>query len=164
MTVTMKLPRRAGPAPCTTPTNPHTQLDQNAPPAMQEALARYMFGFECVVERPSVISVPGARAMWLDESCRAAAADLGAFMLEREFAHLHPPYDGSLHLSLPPELSRHAVEQGWAELHPMARRGMIPPTIVMVFGPRDEAELEVVKELVAASFRFAHGGEEGPQP
>ncbi len=149
------LPRRAGLKPRTTPTNPHTQLDQNAPVSLQRALAAYMFGLRCVEERPSAISVPGARAMWLSESCPIGPAS--AFMIGREFAHLHPTYDGSLHLSLPPELVEHAIEQGWAELHPVARRGMIPPTIVMVYGPRDEAELQIVERLVEASFAFAHG-------
>lgn len=152
---TGELPRRAGPKPRTTPTNPHTQLDQNAPPAMQAAIAAYMFERPCVEERPSIISVPGARAMWIHESC--AVGDRTAFLMGREHAHLHPPEDGSLHVALPPALAEEAIAKGWAELHPVARRGLIPPTIVMLFGPRDDAELEVVKQLVDASFRFAHG-------
>ncbi|MCC6621733.1 MAG: phospholipase [Deltaproteobacteria bacterium] len=154
MDVEPELPRRAGPKPRTTPSNPHTQLDQIAPPAMQAAIAAHMFGRPCVEERPSVVSVPGARAMWIAEAC--VVGDRVAFLMGREHAHLHPPSDGSLHLALPPALAEEAIAKGWAELHPVARRGLIPPTIVMVFGPRDEAELEVVKQLVDASFRFAH--------
>jgi hypothetical protein len=114
-----------------------------------------MFSQPCVMERPSRISVPGARAMVLDEGC--AAGEATAFMIGREFAHLHPQSDGSLHMALPLELVHEAIEAGWAEHHPVALRGMIPMTIVMVYGPRDEAELEVIKRLVQASLAFARG-------
>ena len=48
----------------------------------------------------SMVSVPGARAFVLGE---AAGRPPEAFMVGGEFAHLHPDYDGSLHLILPPE-------------------------------------------------------------
>ena len=35
--------------------------------------------------------------------------------------------------------------------------GLIPPTAMMVYGPRDEAELEVVWDLLRASHAFATG-------
>jgi phospholipase/carboxylesterase len=50
------------------------------------------------------------------------------------------------------------MEAGWAELHPVARRGLIPPTTVMVYAPRDRDELEVVFQLIVASYLFAGGG------
>jgi hypothetical protein len=149
-----ELPQRAGPRPRATPTNPHTQLDQNAPPALQQALAARIFGLSCVEERRSAISVPGARALWLREECNGHGA---AFMIGREFAHLHPPSDGSLHAALPPEWVDAAIAAGWAELHPLAARGLIPKNIVMIYGPRDDHELAVVTRLVEASWSFAHG-------
>ncbi|MEM8709074.1 MAG: luciferase family protein [Actinomycetota bacterium] len=148
------LPVRPGPRPATTPTNPHTQLDQLAPAEFQQAVAEHMFELPCVVETESQISVPGARAMWLADGC--AAGPDHAFMIGREFCHLHPEYDGSLHLNLPLDLAAHAIEQGWAENHPMAARGIIPRNVVMVYGPRDDDELEIVKALVTASHGFAH--------
>ncbi|MEM8608289.1 MAG: luciferase family protein [Myxococcota bacterium] len=147
-------PARTGPRPRTTPTNPHTQLDQNAPIELQHQVAEFMFGLACVNEVPSRISVPGARAMWLSETCDAGPPN--AFMIGREFCHLHPSVDGSLHLNLPDDLLDVAVDKGWAEVHPLARRGVVPRNVVMVYGPRDEAELEVVKALIAGSHAFAH--------
>lgn len=149
-----QFPDRSGPRPRTTPTNPHTQLEQNAPLPLQEQVAEFMFGLSCVDEIPSRISVPGARAMWLRDSCAAGPAH--AFMIGREFCHLHPVSDGSLHLNLPEDVVQVAIDKGWAERHPLADRGLIPGNVVMVYGPRDEAELEVVKALIAASHRFAH--------
>ena len=76
-------------------------------------------------------------------------------MIEREFAHLHPPGDGSLHMALPPDIVETVVENGWAEYHPLAGRHGLPRNIVMVYGPRDEDELEIVAALVRASHDHA---------
>jgi hypothetical protein len=98
------LPPRPGPRPRTTPTNPHTQLDQQpAGTAIRDALAERLFSLPDVEERPTMISVPGARALWLRDDVPAGPPE--AFMVEREFAHLHPGPDQSLHATLPPELA-----------------------------------------------------------
>lgn len=116
---------------------------------MYDALAGRLFALPSVVEQPSRISVPGARALVVDPSKRVGPAD--AFMIGREFAHLHPSSDGSLHVALPPELVEEVLDCGWAETHPVARRGLIPTNVVMIFGPRDDEELDVVMKLVEAS-------------
>jgi Family of unknown function (DUF5519) len=152
--VTGGLPTRAGPRPTTTPTNPHTQLDQQpADPRVIEELARRAFALPGVVEAPSRISVPGARALVLAPGEPAGPPE--AFLIEREFAHLHPDPDRSLHAMLPLETATEAVEAGWAEPHPVALRGLIPPTAVMLYAPRDAAELDVIERLVRASHAFA---------
>ena len=51
-----------------------------------------------------------------------------------------------------------AVAAGWAEPHRVASRGLIPPTAVMLYAPRDVAELEVIEALVRASRAFARPG------
>lgn len=145
-------PHRSGPPPTTTPTNPHQQLDQTAPPALQERLWQRVHELEQVVLGPSGISVPGTRALHLDDD---VAVTPGTTMIGREFAHLHPRSDGSLHLVLPEGVAPDVVAAGWAELHPIARRGLIPPTTVMVYGPRDDDELEVVWRCVRAAHRHA---------
>ena len=78
-------------------------------------------------------------------------------MIGREFAHIHPMPDGSLHAALPPEVAEEAVEKGWAEQHPVARLGYIPENVVMIYAPRDEPELEIVLKLVEESRRYAGG-------
>ena len=108
-----------------------------------------------VEERPSAISVPGARAIWLSE--RVPAGPREGFMIGREFAHIHPMPDGSLHAALPPEVAEEAVEKGWAEQHPVARMGYIPENVAMIYAPRDEQELEIVVGLLEESRRYATG-------
>jgi phospholipase/carboxylesterase len=147
--------QRAGPRPRTTPTNPHTQLDQNAPPHLQEKVFELARSLTGVVTGPSAISVPGARAFCLPDCSHAAR---NAFLIEREFAHIHPPRDGSLHMTLPPAIVEAVIGNGWAELHPLAGRHGLPGNIVLVYGPRDEEELAVVGDLVRASHAFAAKG------
>jgi hypothetical protein len=148
------LPKRVGDRPRTTPTNPHTQLDQQPGDLrVVEELARRAFALPGVREEPSRISVPGARALVLAPDEPTGPRE--AFLIDREFAHLHPAPDHSLHAMLPPEIVAEAVAAGWAELHPVARRGLIPRTAVMLYAPRDEAELEVVEGLLRASHAFA---------
>lgn len=149
------LPARAGPPPRTNPTMPHQQLDQNAPAPLQEQLLALVRGLAGVSVRPSLVSVPGARAFVLDDALETGPPE--AFMAGREFAHLHPEYDGSLHLALPPGFVGEVEAGGWGELHPAARMGLVPRTAVMVYGPRDEAELGVVWAILRASYAFARG-------
>ena len=144
---------RQGPRPRTTSTNPHVQLEQNALGEQWSELARRAFNLPGVEERPSLVSVPGARALWLRDDVPVGPSE--AFMAGREFAHLHPLPEGSLHLALPPDLAREAIAKGWAEQHPMARMGYLPSTIVMVYGPRDADELEIVWALVKGSHGYA---------
>lgn len=142
----LSLPRRAGDRPQTAGPRPHAQISQNAPAQLQEALAERALALPSVTEAESLVSVPGARAFVLDEE--AASGPPEAFQAEREFAHLHPPGDGSLHLTLPAEVAREAYEKGWGEPHPVSGTPLI-------FGPRDEQELEVVWRLLRASYEFA---------
>jgi hypothetical protein len=142
------LPRRDGPPPETIGPRPHAQVSQTSPPALHRELAARALGLPGVSAAASLVSVPGALAFVLDE--RSAGGPPEAFQAGREFAHLHPEEDGSLHMTLPPEIAQEAYEQGWGEPHP---RSGTP----LIFAPRDEAELEIVWELLRASHAFASG-------
>ena len=58
--------RRDGVRPTTTPTNPHTQLTQNAPPALQERVFEFARALGEVVVGRSAVSVPGAGVSFSD--------------------------------------------------------------------------------------------------
>jgi hypothetical protein len=146
--------RRLGAKPRTTSTNPHTQLDQNAPVDLQEAVFAHVSSLPGVRVGASHVSVPGARAFHLDGATNSKS---DAFMVEREFAHLHPASDGSLHVALPPEHVELAISNGWAEYHPLAGRYGLPANIVMIYGPRDDDEFATVTELLDLSYRYASG-------
>jgi hypothetical protein len=155
--MTQVLPRRSGPRPRTHKGLPHQQLDQQpGDDTIRVQLAERLVALEGVAEAPSGISVPGARAMVLHE---ATTGPPDAFLVSREFAHLHPSPDQSLHITLPEPRAREAIRAGWAEFHPLVEDGRLPPTVVMVYAPRDEAELAVVSSLVCESYQFARGRE-----
>ena len=73
-----------------------------------------------------------------------------------EFAHLHPSYDGSLHLVLPPELAADVSAKGWGRPHMWAGT-RLSPGFMLVHGPRDADELTTVRAIVAASHTYASG-------
>jgi hypothetical protein len=83
------MPERAGPRPEVIGPAPHAQRSQNAPAALQQELLRRARELPGVREADSEVSVPGARAFVLDEA--TALGPNEAFMVGREFAHLHPP-------------------------------------------------------------------------
>jgi Family of unknown function (DUF5519) len=142
------LPARAGPRPEVIGPRPHAQRSQNAPDQLQEELARRALALPGVIEAESRVSVPGARAFVLDEASARGPAQ--AFQAGREFAHLHPPDDGSLHMTLPTQVAEAAYAAGWGEPHPVSGTPLI-------FGPRDETELEIVWGLLRSSYEYASG-------
>jgi hypothetical protein len=141
---------------------PHTQLDQQPEDRqLLDKLAQLAFALPGVSEQPSGISVPGARALVLDAA--SATGPSQAFLIGREFAHFHPRADHSLHLTLPERLAEEACTAGWAELHPLGHAGAVPPTMVMVYAPRNEDDLKVIAGLIEASHRFATGAAATPR-
>ena len=149
------LPPRSGTRPTTALAMPHQQLDQTSPIALQEELWQRMTGLEGVRPGRSGVSLPESRALHLDPQIAHGPSD--AFLVGTEFAHLHGAQDGSLHLMLPPDVAAEAITKGWAESHPLASRGIAPATLVMLFGPRDDAELETIWQLIQISYWFARG-------
>ena len=145
--------RRTGPRPRTTETAPHSQLDQQPANLLNEALVQRGSELGDVVVDRSRRSPPGTVGLHLPAA--AARDDERAFLIDREFAHVHPD-DGSLHLILPEPLRSVAIQAGWAEPHPLAGQPTTSPDTVMVYAPRDAAELDTVTSLVEAAWRNAH--------
>ncbi|HWJ67184.1 MAG TPA: phospholipase [Nocardioides sp.] len=147
-----RLPARAGARPDVSWRIPQQQQSQNAPEQLQESLFARISALPGTASGGSHISVPGARGLTLD----APAGPPQAFLVPQaaEFAHLHPGYDGSLHLALPPAQAADLVARGWGTPHPWAGT-RLTPGFVMVFGPRDDDELEIVAGVVAASHAYA---------
>lgn len=148
----LPLPTRSGPRPLTHKGMPHAQIDVRPLPVVNVELFRRAYALPDVEDRPTVISVPGARALWLREDMPLAHPEV--IVAGREFAHIHP--DGSLHVSLTAERAREAIEAGWAEPHPIAEQlGM--QGLVMLYTPRTLEELDVIVQLIVDSYNFVTG-------
>lgn len=151
------LPKRSGPRPATSNEIPQSQLDQQPSDSRYvDAILGEALRWPSVVGGPSSISVEGARALFLEEG--AAGGPREAFMVNREFCHVHAQGDFSLHAALPVPLAEIAERAGWAEPHFFVHTGQAPATIVMVYAPRDDDEQEIVLGLVRASYEFARDG------
>lgn len=153
------LPARRGPRPTTTPTNPHTQLDQNAPVELQNRLRDHALSLPGVRRGVSRVSVPGNVAFFLDEPAKAPSIP---DILGGEWGHIHPHSDGSLHLNVPTALAERVIEAGWAEFHTLVAPGVLPPLVIMLYGPRDDDELDVCEAVVEEAYRAAGGARTGP--
>ena len=150
------MPKRDGDRPSTTDTNPHQQLNQQPEdPSFVEDLKTWAFTLSDIVVKPSAISVPGSVAHRMEQEHACKACD--AFMIGTEFAHFHPHPDLSMHLGLPTKDAETIIEKGWGEWHPLIKRGYLPPTMIMLYAPRNQEELEVAKHIVERSYQFAKG-------
>lgn len=149
------IPRRVGERPATGSQPPHLQFSDQSPRPIYQQMAQWSLvelpaKVPFVRHHPTMISVPTSEALWLDESVRARK---NAFMPppgSREFAHLHA--DGSWHLVVAEPLVQAILDARWGERHPWYDRGVLE---VLVYAPRDEAEIDVVQQLVRASIEHA---------
>lgn len=150
------LPKREGIRPKTTPSNPHQQLNQQPEDISYiKELMNWAFTFQDITKRSSAISVLGSIAMWLDENQACKACN--AFMVGTEFAHFHPSPDYSMHLGLTKKDAELVIEKGWGEWHPMIKRGILPPNMIMLYAPRNQDEMQVSKLILSRSYDFAKG-------
>lgn len=69
-------------------------------------------------------------------------------------AHIHhyedgDHQDGSMHIAMPQHVSEQIEDAGWGVRHPAY------PIMLLVFSPRNEAEVETITQLVKLSYGFA---------
>jgi hypothetical protein len=150
----LELPRREGAAPEIGQQPPQLQFSDLGPDYIRQQLKQWALGtFPNVEELDTLISVPTSRALWLLESVAAAHPD--AFMPpagSREFCHLHQ--DGSLHAVVDTTVEHQILESEWGVRHMYFDRGVKE---MLIYAPRNEAEVAVVKRLVVESYRYASG-------
>jgi hypothetical protein len=149
------LPLRRGSVPRTTQQNPQQQLEQIPDRANYAAFRQMVEAWPGVIKAPSVRAPHGTIGLYLDP--REAKGPREAFLLDTEFAHLHPLPDGSLHMVLPPDVHAAAIAAGWGLPHPMAGMPTVSLQTILIFAPRDAVERDVVAGLIRAAERFARG-------
>lgn len=148
MNATLNLPSRPGPAPEVIGPAPHSQISQIAGIMLQEELWERMRALPHVYMAPTLVSVSHARSLFLPEHVGDGPDE--AFQAGREFAHIHPHHDGSLHVTLPERVKDAVEAAGWGVRHP-------EQNTILLYGPRDREELEVVWHLVQLSYQHAMG-------
>ncbi|MFJ9173683.1 luciferase family protein [Streptomyces sp. NPDC102360] len=137
---------------------PHRPVDQSVGTAMRHALEA-VFG-DAVAAHANIATWQRSR---LEGHCQAitlvdhetAPTDIRA--TRGEIAHIHPG-DGSMHLVLAAPDARAVIEKSWGERHPLAgATPQLPATYLLLYPPRDTAELEAVAGILDAAVRHAAG-------
>ena len=152
------VPARVGQPPNVADGIPHQQFNQNAPEAMQEALMASIVDLPGIRIAETQFSLRGSQGWRLEEDSALGPEDAFITTESREFGHLHQPMEGSMHMLLPTRFAAVALGKGWGVIHPLS------PDIsgenseyLMIFGPRDEGELETIWIIAQISYYYARG-------
>ena len=85
-----------------------------------------------------------------------------------EISHVHAGGDGTIHVVLHPADCKKLLERGWSQRHAWSGVGAIkllvgatlPLNYVLVYAPRNEAELDIAMGIVTAAIQFMTGTRE----
>ncbi|WP_348004211.1 hypothetical protein [Pseudolysinimonas sp.] len=150
--VTVGASARSGNGPTLSREGPQRQLDQQSPPEFWGRLVAAVFELPGVEEGHSQVSPASSRAVFLTQRIEELSPERSLAPGDRlEPVHLHGVHDTSVHLVLPSERGAELVQLGWAVPHQYAEFG----TEFLIYGPRDEAELGIVIDIIRESLSFA---------
>ncbi|KAK1992131.1 hypothetical protein LX36DRAFT_51478 [Colletotrichum falcatum] len=151
---------------------PHRQLSQHAPERMREYIGNLFAN--AVAQNPALVESklslyernnPGA--LFVRPAVLASPAPPATARTARgEIGHNHG--DLSVHMYLGPADARRAIEKGWAERHRLARprgtlfsgRHRVADTYLMIYGPRDDDEMDALAVFLKNAVRFMTGRED----
>ncbi|OHF03646.1 hypothetical protein CORC01_00965 [Colletotrichum orchidophilum] len=150
---------------------PHRQLSQHAPEAMREYI-KNLFS-NAASQNPTLLTTKlslyerSNPALFVSSQILASAPATSTTTIARgEVGHHHG--DLSIHLYLSPADAKVAITKGWAERHRLslpkgsllANRMHLADSYLMIYGPRDEGEMEVLAEMLRCGVRFMTGRED----
>ncbi len=146
---------RDGERPTTIGPAPHTQTNQF--PTLEkyaDELFNYVMQFEQVQHGMSHIGDGGLRAFFItsEKNTRGFTEN---FLVDNEFAHIHRHESHSLHAVLPKEIGKIVEAKKWGEQHPLSIAGKIPETNFMLYGIRNDYELDIQKTIMEISYLYA---------
>ncbi|PQE06552.1 glutamate-1-semialdehyde -aminomutase protein [Rutstroemia sp. NJR-2017a WRK4] len=163
----LKIPHRTGPRPKVAGIAPQRQVSQYGSRAMYlllrtslENLAfkhsdKLQTGTSCFEKKGLALFALNIQ----NDTCRG------------EICHVHHT-DHSMHLNLHPDDAKIVLEQGWGERHPLADGAgkwvprwvserlapkVVPQQFLMIYAPRDRAELEVITHIIEAAAYWVSG-------
>ncbi|KZT27655.1 hypothetical protein NEOLEDRAFT_1130708 [Neolentinus lepideus HHB14362 ss-1] len=152
-----RLPNRKGGRPQILPRPlPQRQNPEPIPPATKDRLMALMSKLqseypELLILKKSATEGGSTDAIYAKPDLSTLSND--ADVLKLEIAHAHPQ-DSSLHLLLSPEDAAKVIRADWGERFPLH---YVPDGWIMVYAPRDDAELDVIEKIVRASVAYATG-------
>jgi hypothetical protein len=151
---------RPGPRPTLSDEGPQRQLTDRAMPDLWGRLVARAFALPDVRESHSQVSPASSRGLFLRDLETPIVPWTSLAPDGRlEPVHLHGVDDTSVHLCLPVARGAELTALGWATPHQYEDFG----TEFLVYGPRDQAELDVVVGIIEEAVAFARDpGDERP--
>ncbi|ETI22571.1 hypothetical protein G647_06647 [Cladophialophora carrionii CBS 160.54] len=165
------LPTRAGLPASVGGIVPHRQLSQHPPEEMKQYITNLfknaVAGNSDILEERLSLYERHNPALFVHDNILSSADSAvpeTARIARGEIGHIHP--DFSIHLYLSPADARLIIEKGWGEKHRLSKpenslfkfkRFHIADTYILIYGPRDEEEIEVVRKILQSSIRFMTG-------
>ncbi|PCD38544.1 hypothetical protein AU210_007016 [Fusarium oxysporum f. sp. radicis-cucumerinum] len=167
------LPRRQGERALLGGIAPHRQLSQHAPTRMRTYIENLFTN--AARQHPTILETKKSLyerhhdALFVSHMLLESQPEClpnTAIIARGELGHVHP--DLSVHLYLSPADARVIIEKGWAERHRLSvpetswvkNKYAIASTYLMIYGPRDEAEMEVLRVILESSIGFMTGQDE----
>jgi hypothetical protein len=156
-----RLPMRQGVRPRIVGLAPQRQITQISPKPIHEALAGIVVDFERTHQAQCYLG----RSTFKNNNTALFARTTGYSRTKYhgEICHAHPN-DGSMHLNMHPADIKTVVEAEWGERHPLAGENWwwnlicpVPAGLTLVYSPRDEKELEVMKDVIKAAAWWMSG-------
>ncbi|KAF1831944.1 hypothetical protein BDW02DRAFT_641114 [Decorospora gaudefroyi] len=155
-----KVPNRAGRRPGLTRwTLPQRQISEKITPAASSTLHNLMQDFaktapysHYIDSRPSKTEGGTGPAIYVKPD--VSTINPAAHKIFYEVAHVHPA-ENSLHVYVSPLDAKLVMKRGWGLRFPVT--WLAPPSWIMVYAPRNEEEVEVVREIVRAAVCYAVG-------
>jgi hypothetical protein len=134
---------------------PQGQLDQLPPEEFKTTLLERLRSFSGVTFAPSRRAPLGTVGLHLED--QETLGRERAFLIDQEFAHVHPEEDSSMHMVLPEPVRTQAIVAGWALPHPLAGMPTVSIDTVLVYAPRNQEELDTVARLTHIAWQNARG-------
>ncbi|CAF3451656.1 unnamed protein product [Fusarium graminearum] len=167
------LPRREGDRALLGGIAPHRQLSQHAPERMRTYITNLFTN--AARQHPSILETKKSLyerhhdALFVAQDILESQPESlpkTAIIARGELGHAHP--DLSVHLYLSPADARMVIEKGWAERHRLSvpetswvkNKYAVASTYLMIYGPRDEKEMETLRIILQNSIRFMTGRSE----
>jgi hypothetical protein len=155
-----KVPDRVGNRPTLTRwTLPQRQVAEKITPGASSTLHNLMHEFAStpayspfIDQRPSKTEGGTGPAIYVKPDVKTI--NPVAHKIFYEVAHVHPA-ENSLHVYVSPQDAKLVMKRGWGQRFPVS--WIAPPSWIMVYAPRNEEEVEVVREIVRAGICFAVG-------
>ncbi|KAL2067680.1 hypothetical protein VTL71DRAFT_15776 [Oculimacula yallundae] len=152
---------------------PHRQLSQHSPEIMRQFITNLFSN--AAKQHSDLLHIQKSKyerhhdALFVSSELLASRDSANipetAQIARGELGHAHP--DLSVHLYLRPADARRIIEKSWAERHRLAvpktswikNMYAVSDTYLMIYGPRNDAEMEVLRVILENSIRFMTGTE-----